>query len=105
MAEQRRIFGPNGRPWWRRGWVWGSVALVVVMFGNSGFRRLISRWRELRKLKHELAELKTEEAKLQERIKSSQKAGPSLERAARKELGYLKPGEVEYRFPPPKKAD
>ncbi len=83
----------------------GTALLVVVMVGNSGFRRLVSRWSELRRLRHELSDLKLEEARLQEKIKSSQSAGPGLERAARKELGYLKPGEVEYRFPPPKKAD
>ena len=83
----------------------GAAALLFLMIGNSGFRRLVSRWRELRRLRLELAELKAEEARLQEKVRNAQRAGPGLERAARKELGYLKPGEVEYRFPPPKKAD
>ncbi|MBI4345900.1 MAG: septum formation initiator family protein [Elusimicrobia bacterium] len=85
--------------------MWVAAAIVAVMVGNSGFRRLVSRWRELRRLRAELAELKAQEAKLQVRIQASRRAGPELERAARKELGYLKPGEVEYRFPPPKPKD
>ena len=32
-------------------------------------------------------------------------ADGSLERMARKDLGFIKPGEIEYRFPPPKSAD
>ena len=83
----------------------GTLLVAALMLGTSGFRRLVSRWLELRRLKVELSRLKTEESKLQTRIQASQKAGPELERAARKDLGYLKPGEVEYRFPPPKKAD
>lgn len=106
MAEpRRRIFAPHGRPWWRRPWILGAALLAGVMLGNSGFRRLVSRWRELRRLRHELAHLKVEELKLQQKIAASQRAGPALERSARAELGYLKPGEVEYRFPPPKKPD
>ena len=100
----RPIFKPP-KPFWRRPVLWFVLGGVVVCLGNSGFRRLVSRWWELRRLQGELRELRTERASLEARIESSRKAGPGLERAARRELGYLKPGEVEYRFPPPAKTD
>jgi len=88
---------------WRRPWFWAAVAIAVVFFGNSGFRQLVSRGWELRKLRRELAQLKTEQAGLERRIQTAHSAGPELEQAARRELDYLKPGEIEYRFPPPSK--
>ena len=91
-------------PWWRRPWLWAAVALAAVFFGNSGFRKLVSRGWELRKLRRELSQLKAEQAGLERRIESARGAGPELEQAARRELDYLKPGEIEYRFPPPSKS-
>lgn len=60
---------------------------------------------ELRRLRGELGALKAEESRLEERLKAARRAGPELEGAARRDLGFLKPGEIEYRFPPPKAKD
>lgn len=98
----------TGRPifkrpaaWWRRPWVWIAMGALALAFGNSGFRRLVTRWWELRRLRGELRSLEADRARLEEGLSIAERAGPELERSARKDLGYLRPGEVEYRFPPP----
>lgn len=101
----RPIFKPRSSSPRRKRWLWLTVAVAgAAAFGNAGFRRLVTRWWELRRLKGELKQLEAERASLEDRIQSSRKAGPDLERAARKDLGYLKTGEVEYRFPPPSRS-
>lgn len=93
--------GRGAGPWWKRRSLWIAAATLAIFLGNTGFRRLVGRAWELRRLRQELVRLRAEEATLRESIDASAKAGPALERAARRELGYLKPGEIEYRFPPP----
>ena len=79
----------------------GTAALLAVFFGNQGFRALVRNWMELRHLRRDIVSLKQDEARLTERLKLMRAGGPSLERMARRELGYIKKGEIEYRFPPP----
>lgn len=81
-----------------------SAALVIVFFGNGGFRSLVRNWMELRKLDHELSDLRKQEDVESSRLKLLKSGDSSLERLARSELGYIKKGEVEYRFPPPTAA-
>ena len=81
-----------------------GIATAAVFLGNQGFRRLVSRWVELRRVRRELTVLKEEEAVLRAKLELARKGDRSLERVVRQDLGYLKPGEVEYRFPPPQKA-
>jgi cell division protein FtsB len=78
--------------------------LLVVFFGNSGFRSLVANWRELRRLHGEIADLERDEKDLDARLKAL-RAGDGVERAARRDLGYIKKGEIEYRFPPPGKPE
>lgn len=78
-----------------------GAALSAVFFGNQGFRGLARNWLELRRLRHEIAALKSEQGRLAERMRLLNEGDSALERVARKELGYIKPGEIEYRFPPP----
>ncbi|MBI5623899.1 MAG: septum formation initiator family protein [Elusimicrobia bacterium] len=78
-----------------------SAFLFVVFFGNQGFRSLVRNWLELRHLRAEIAALEREQARLSGRLKSSKNSDAALERMARRELGFVKPGEIEYRFPPP----
>ena len=80
-----------------------GTALFAVFFGNAGFRSLIGNWRELRRLRADISRLKVEEGELDARLKSLRAGDGGVERAARKELGYIKQGEIEYRFPPPEK--
>lgn len=90
------------RSHWRR--LLGSVLLLAVFFGNQGFRGLVRNWRELRELRREIAGLEAEEGHLSERLKLLRAGDSALERTARKELGFIKKGEIEYRFPPPGRA-
>ena len=87
----------------RRLWALGALALAAVLLGNRGFRRMVSSTLELRRLRRQLAALQSEESSLAHQIQQTQKSDRLLETTARRELGYLKTGEVEYRFPPPKK--
>lgn len=86
---------------------WGRLAtgavLLFVFFGNGGFRSLTRNWLELRRLNREIAALQAEEKELDARLKSLRSGDGPVERLARRELGYIKKGEIEYRFPPPEK--
>ena len=78
-----------------------STAVVAVFFGNQGFRSLVRNYLELRQLKREIALLEREEGRHAQRLKLLKAGDGSIERMARRELGYVKKGEIEYRFPPP----
>ncbi|OGS41625.1 MAG: hypothetical protein A2506_11550 [Elusimicrobia bacterium RIFOXYD12_FULL_66_9] len=80
-----------------------GAAFLAVFFGNAGFRSLIGNWRELRRLRADISRLSAEERELDARLKSLRAGDGGVERAARKDLGYIKKGEIEYRFPPPEK--
>ncbi|MBI5883896.1 MAG: septum formation initiator family protein [Elusimicrobia bacterium] len=78
-----------------------SVFLLTVFFGNQGFRGLVRNWLELRRLRAEIAALEREQAGISGKLKSVRAGDAALERMARRELGFVKTGEIEYRFPPP----
>lgn len=91
------------RAHWRR--LASGFFLAALFIGNQGFRSLVANWLELRHLRREISGLERDQARLDERLKRMKSADGSLERMARKDLGFIKPGEIEYRFPPPKSAD
>lgn len=78
-----------------------TAGLMAVFFGNQGFRGLVHNYMELRGLEREIASLEKEERHHAERLKLLKSGDASIERMARRELGYVRKGEVEYRFPPP----
>jgi len=94
------------RPWLRENGKRAALTggLLVVFFGNQGFVSLIRNWAELRQLKREIAGLEVRRAQETERLKLIGSGDSAVERLARRELGYIKKGEIEYRFPPPKPA-
>jgi len=80
-----------------------GAAILYVFFGNAGFRSLVSNWMELRRLRLEIVQLDRDEKDLDVRLKALRSGDGAVERAARRDLGYIKKGEIEYRFPPPEK--
>lgn len=84
---------------------WPRVAVALVLlalfFGNQGFRGLVRNYLELRSINKDIAALEREEARLGERLRLLRSGDGSVERLARRELGYVRKGELEYRFPPP----
>lgn len=91
--------------WLRENWRRLALGLGVlaVFFGNAGFRSLVANWLELRRLRGEMARLEREEKELDAQLRSLRNGEGPVERLARRELGYIKKGEIEYRFPPPGK--
>ncbi len=107
-AGDRRTMKARARAaalWLRENGVRIAIAsgVLAVFFGNAGFRSLVSNWLELRRLKSELVHLEHEEKELDGQLKALRSGEGPVERLARRELGYIKKGEIEYRFPPPEK--
>lgn len=80
-----------------------GAGLFYVFFGNAGFRSLVRNWLELRRLRGEIVQLDKDEKDLDAKLKALRSGDGAVERAARRDLGYIKKGEIEYRFPPPEK--
>ena len=87
MAERRTIV------WWVVG---GGVVLLV--FGNQGARHLAVAVRENRRLEKALVSLRTEHDRLTRELTWIQKDPAYTEYLIRKNLGYVKKGEIEYRL-------
>ena len=84
---------------WRRLLI--TTGLLALFLGNQGFRGLVHNYLELRNLKKEITALEREERRHSERLRLLRSGDASIERMARRELGYVRKGEIEYRFPPP----
>ena len=80
------------------------LLLAVFLLSNRGFRGLVRNSLEYRRLKKEKAALELEKISLETDL-STVKAPGMVEQTARRKLGLLRPNEIEYRFPPPKKGD
>jgi len=78
-----------------------SVLLLAVFFGNQGFRSLVSNWIELKHLRTEIGDLRQKQGQLSQEMKLMQPGQAPFERVIRRDLGWVKKGEIEYRFPPP----
>ena len=88
------------------GWIIGG-GLVFLVFGNQGFRELVGAYREKRRLEKTLAQLRTDQERLTRELQWLKQDPSYSEYLVRKNLGYVKKGEVEYRFikqEKPKKA-
>ena len=91
------------RGFWRAHWqrLLFFAVLLAVFFGNRGFRSLIANWLELRALSREIQVLESENDQVVARLRQLRDSDAALEREARK-MGFIKSGEIEYRFDPPK---
>ena len=80
-------------------WRWlAGLALAAVLLGNDGARTIVRNLLELRRADERLALLHSEQAAMKAELKALRTDDGRLERAARAELGMIKPGEIEYRF-------
>ncbi|OGS14479.1 MAG: hypothetical protein A2285_00690 [Elusimicrobia bacterium RIFOXYA12_FULL_57_11] len=80
------------------------LALALVLLGNRGLRNLVASYREYRNLAARKMQLEAQRAELTKQLKAIGE-NPAVEQAARRELGFIRPGETEYRFPPPKDGE
>jgi cell division protein FtsB len=76
--------------------IFAVVAVFIV--GNKRFRTLVERRIELTKLRKELKELLSEDARLRKNIYMLEGDNSYIEYLIRRDLGYLKQNEFEYRF-------
>lgn len=81
-----------------RMWLITIVVAVLILTLNRGFRDLVLRTIEYLKQKKELEAIKLRNANLRKEIYMLENDEWYIDYTIRKELGYLKPGEVEYRF-------
>ncbi|HNT97933.1 MAG TPA: septum formation initiator family protein [Elusimicrobiales bacterium] len=77
-----------------------ALAAAVLLLANPGFRSLVANKIEVFKMKRRLAALKAESAELKSAAAETARS-ESVEYNARRELGMLRQGEIEFRFPPP----
>jgi cell division protein FtsB len=75
-----------------------GVLLLGILFGNAGFRTMVRRYWELGKLEKELDTLRKENLLLKREVYYLEGDSSYIERIARRELGLISPGEIEYRF-------
>ena len=74
----------------------------MFLFANAGFRDLIIRAREKRRLERNLVTLRAEHQTLSREWTEIQTDPTYTEYLIRKNLGYVKKGEVEYQVIKPK---
>jgi len=81
-------------------WVTG-LALVggaLYLFANAGFQDLVGRTREKRRMQRVLVQLRRDRETLTQEWERIQKDPSYTEYLIRKNLGYVKKGEVEYQI-------
>ena len=79
--------------------MWVSVGVMALcLFGNEGFRHFVTQAREKHRLEKVLVEARAEHERLSQEVVLIQKDPSYTEYLIRKNLGYVKKGEVEYRF-------
>jgi cell division protein FtsB len=81
--------------------VWGAAAValalaIVSMVAEGGFRRSWRLKADVRALQDRNVRLADENARLAAEVKALQSDNAAIERAAREELGFVKPGEVVF---------
>ena len=83
----------------RRLILWISVAVMaLLLFANDGFRSLVSQGLERRRLQNRLTKLRADHEALTKEWTLIQKDPSYTEYLIRRDLGYVKKGEVEYRI-------
>jgi cell division protein FtsB len=81
-------------------WKWAFAALAAAGFflSNEGTRSYWKRKRYLKELEARLEEIRASNKNLEHEIARFQNDPRAVEQLARRELGLIQPGEIEYRF-------
>lgn len=81
-----------------RRWLWGvifaAVLAVVSIADSRGFRRYFQLRQEIRTISERNRQVQEQNRNLLKEINSLRSEPQALERAAREELGFVKPGEI-----------
>jgi cell division protein FtsB len=93
----------------RRQWLaTGCVAVFAgwlfyhVMFGANGMMAYQQKVREYERLQQEVRQAQVENERLRQRVNSLKTDPQAIEKEAREQLKYAKPGELIYVYPAPK---
>ena len=83
----------------RRKWLWASVTIAFVLAAWSasaegGFRRYLSLSQQVETLKAKNRQTTEDNAKLRKEVDTLRSDPRAIERAAREELGFIRPGEI-----------
>lgn len=78
-------------------WIAGGV-VVFLVFGNGGFRQWMGAYREKKRLEKTLISLRSDSERLNQELSWIRQDPTYGEYLVRKNLGYVKKGEVEYRM-------
>ena len=76
----------------------GIAVGAVILFANDGFRNFTMRSRENARVDKMLARLRADHIQLSQEWERIQKDPSYTDFLIRKDLGYVKKGEVEYRI-------
>lgn len=90
----------------RRQVLWASVFVALVLAGASataegGFRRYLRLSQDVKSLKDRNTRLTEDNARLRREVEALRDDPRALERAAREELGLVKPGEIVFSLEAP----
>ena len=87
----------------RRGLLYVGLLVAAAAFfrfaGYDGLMELRSSWREERELQQELQRLRDENVSIEDGIEDLSPDGAAIERIARQDLGWAKPGEIVIKIP------
>lgn len=72
--------------------------MALCLFGNGGFRSLLNGFFEKRRLNKSVARLRAENESLTKELTRIQQDPSYTEYLIRRDLGYVKKGEIEYRL-------
>ncbi len=76
-----------------------GAAAFFRFAGYDGLMELRQSWRQESDLQHELQQLQEENAGIENGIKDLAPDGAAIERIARQDLGWAKPGEIVIKIP------
>ncbi len=82
----------------QRRWLWGVIFATVLALGSiadsRGFRRYFQLRQEIRTMSDRNRQMQDQNRNLLREINALRSEPQALERAAREELGFVKPGEI-----------